>query len=116
MRELRLAIRFTCSSYLNLFLVCTMNPLLPHMHHIYPLSIYQLAILRKQVVRILCSSPCWTEPPLRQEVVEYMLDGGSQMWSLRKAKAIFRLFYPSNLKKFNIYKNDSGSKTFTKMT
>lgn len=53
MGELQLAIRFTCSSYLSLFLVYTMNPLLPEMHHIYPLSIYQLDILRKQAVRIL---------------------------------------------------------------
>ncbi|TYI41313.1 hypothetical protein ES332_A01G011100v1 [Gossypium tomentosum] len=90
MGELQLAIRFTCSSYLSLFLVYTMNPLLPHMHHIYPLSIYQLDILRKQAVRILCWSLSRTEPPLRQEVVEYMLDGGSPMWSLRKAKANFQ--------------------------
>ncbi|KAK8313514.1 hypothetical protein V6Z11_D01G113400 [Gossypium hirsutum] len=67
-----------------------MNPLLPQMHHIYSLSIYQLDILRKQAVRILCSSLSLNELPLRQEVVEYMLDGGSQMWSLRKAKANFQ--------------------------
>ncbi|MBA0788197.1 hypothetical protein Gotri_026378, partial [Gossypium trilobum] len=30
------------------------------------------------------------EPPLRQEVVGYMLDRGSQMWSLRKAKSNFQ--------------------------
>ncbi|TYI95632.1 hypothetical protein E1A91_D01G010800v1 [Gossypium mustelinum] len=81
MGELQLAIRFTCSSYLSLFLVYTMNPLLPQMHHIYPLSIYQLDILRKQAVRILCSSLSRTEPPLRQEVVD-----------LRKAKANFQRF------------------------
>ncbi|PPD94275.1 hypothetical protein GOBAR_DD08698 [Gossypium barbadense] len=45
---------------------------------------------RKQAVRILCSSLSLNELPLRQEVVEYMLDGGSQMWSLRKAKANFQ--------------------------
>ncbi|TYH86001.1 hypothetical protein ES332_D01G010900v1 [Gossypium tomentosum] len=62
MGELQLAIRFTCSSYLSLFLVYTMNPL-------------------KQAVRILCSSLSRTEPPLRQEVVD-----------LRKAKANFQRF------------------------
>ncbi|XVF24418.1 hypothetical protein REPUB_Repub13aG0126100 [Reevesia pubescens] len=90
MGEIQLAVRFTCSSYMNLFLAYAMNPLIPRMHHILPLSIYQLDSLRQQATRILCSRLSRTEPPLRKEVVEYMLDGGSQMWSLRKAKANFQ--------------------------
>ncbi|KAE8662569.1 multiple C2 and transmembrane domain-containing protein 1-like [Hibiscus syriacus] len=87
--EIQLAVRFTCTSYFNLFLIYTMNPLLPPMHHIYPLSIYQVDNLRKQAIHILCSSLSRTEPPLRSEVVEYMLNGGSTTYSLRKAKANF---------------------------
>ncbi|KAE8717845.1 AGAMOUS-like 26 isoform 1 [Hibiscus syriacus] len=87
--EIQLAIRFTCTSYFNLFLVYTMNPLLPPMHHIYPFSLYQLNSLREQATQILCSSLSRTKPLLRSEVVEYMLDGGSTTWSLRKAKANF---------------------------
>ncbi|KAE8727720.1 hypothetical protein F3Y22_tig00005406pilonHSYRG00443 [Hibiscus syriacus] len=86
--EIQLAIRFTCTSYFNLFLVYTMNPMLPPMHHIYPLSIYQLDSLREQATRILCLSLSRTEPPLRSEVVEYMLDGDARKWfdEIRKWK------------------------------
>ncbi|XWS65530.1 hypothetical protein CRYUN_Cryun05aG0121000 [Craigia yunnanensis] len=89
MGEIQLAVRFTCSSFLKLFLAYTMNPLFSKMHHILPLSIYQLDSLRQQATRILCLRLSRVEPPLRREVVEYILDGGSLMWSLRKGKANF---------------------------
>ncbi|OMO73056.1 C2 calcium-dependent membrane targeting [Corchorus olitorius] len=88
MGELQLSIRFTCPSYQAL---CKsyFRPLIPKMHIIFPLSVYQLDSLRQQTVEILSMRLTRTEPPLRKEVVECMLDADAQMWSMRRAKANF---------------------------
>ncbi|KAL5746906.1 hypothetical protein ACOSQ2_024203 [Xanthoceras sorbifolium] len=86
MGEIQLAVRFTCSSFFNLLQTYT-QPLLPKMHYIHPLSPYQIDSLRYQATRMLSSRLSRAEPPLRKEVVEYLLDVGSQMWSLRRGKA-----------------------------
>ncbi|KAK0574281.1 hypothetical protein LWI29_021002 [Acer saccharum] len=86
MGEIQLAVRFTCSSFFNLLQTYT-QPLLPKMHYIHPLSPLQIDSLRHQSTRLLSTRLSRAEPPLRQEVVEYLLDVGSQMWSLRRGKA-----------------------------
>ncbi|KAI9169971.1 hypothetical protein LWI28_020360 [Acer negundo] len=86
MGEIQLAVRFTCSSFFNLLQTYT-QPLLPKMHYIHPLSSSQINSLRHQSTRLLSMRLSRAEPPLRQEVVEYLLDVGSQMWSLRRGKA-----------------------------
>ncbi|PWA43086.1 Armadillo-like helical [Artemisia annua] len=86
MGEIQLAVRFTCVSLANLMQMYT-QPLLPNMHYVHPLSIFQQDSLRHQATQIVAMRLNRAEPPLRKEVVEYMLDVGSTMWSFRKSKA-----------------------------
>ncbi|XP_078432355.1 FT-interacting protein 3-like [Wolffia australiana] len=88
MGELQIAVRFAYSSLLNLMHVYA-QPLLPKMHYLHPLSVAQLDHLRHQATHIVSSRLARAEPPLRKEVVEYMLDVDSHMWSMRKSKANF---------------------------
>ncbi|KAK9283789.1 hypothetical protein L1049_012041 [Liquidambar formosana] len=88
MGEIQLAVRFTCSSLLNMLHVYS-HPLLPKMHYVHPLSVYQLDSLRHQATQIVSMRLSRAEPPLRKEAVEYMLDVGSHMWSMRRSKANF---------------------------
>ncbi|KAK2986358.1 hypothetical protein RJ640_026622 [Escallonia rubra] len=88
MGELHLAVRFSCANMLNVFHTYTM-PLLPKMHYAQPLSVNQLDSLRYQAMNVVASRLNRAEPPLGREVVEYMLDHDSHMWSMRKSKANF---------------------------
>lgn len=88
MGEVQLAVRFSCSSLLNMMHMYLL-PLLPKMHYLFPLSVTQLDNLRHQATQIVSMRLNRAEPPLRKEVVEYMLDVDSHMWSMRKSKANF---------------------------
>ncbi|XP_054811250.1 FT-interacting protein 3 [Prosopis cineraria] len=88
MGELQLAVRFTGSSLFNMLYMYS-QPLLPKMHYIHPLSVIQLDSLRHQATQIVSMRLSRAEPPLRKEVVEYMLDVDSHMWSMRRSKANF---------------------------
>ncbi|RZC88136.1 hypothetical protein C5167_015940 [Papaver somniferum] len=88
MGEIQLAVRFTCSSLLNMMHIYS-QPLLPKMHYIHPLSVTQLDNLRHQAHQIVSMRLSRAEPPLRKEVVEYMLDVDSHMWSMRRSRANF---------------------------
>lgn len=88
MGEIQLAVRFTCSSLVNMMHMYS-HPLLPKMHYIHPLTVSQLDSLRHQATQIVSTRLSRAEPPLRKEVVEYMLDVGSHMWSMRRSKANF---------------------------
>ncbi|KAM0998801.1 hypothetical protein FF1_005582 [Malus domestica] len=88
MGEIQLAVRFTCSSLINMLYMYS-HPLLPKMHYIHPLSVIQLDSLRHQAMQIVSMRLNRAEPPLRKEVVEYMLDVDSHMWSMRRSKANF---------------------------
>ncbi|XP_039142140.1 FT-interacting protein 7-like [Dioscorea cayenensis subsp. rotundata] len=88
MGEVQLAVRFTCSSLLNMMYMYS-QPFLPKMHYLHPLSVTQLDMLRHQATQIVSMRLSRAEPPLRKEVVEYMLDVDSHMWSMRKSKANF---------------------------
>ncbi|KAG8389052.1 hypothetical protein BUALT_Bualt02G0189200 [Buddleja alternifolia] len=88
MGEIHVAVRFSCTSYLNMLHKYT-HPLLPKMHYVHPLSVIQLDILRHQAIQIVGARLGRSEPPLKKETVEYMLDVGSHIWSVRKAKANF---------------------------
>ncbi|WOK93949.1 hypothetical protein Cni_G02650 [Canna indica] len=55
----------------------------------------QLDSLRYQAMNIVAARLGRVEPPLRKEVVEYMLDVESHMWSMRRSKAnFFRIMAP----------------------
>ncbi|KAL4612108.1 hypothetical protein ACB092_08G174800 [Castanea dentata] len=88
MGEIQLAVRFTCLSLINMLHIYS-HPLLPKMHYIHPLSVLQLDSLRHQAMQIVSMRLSRAEPPLRKEVVEYMLDVDSHMWSMRRSKANF---------------------------
>ncbi|EPS65173.1 hypothetical protein M569_09603 [Genlisea aurea] len=88
MGELHLAIRFSCTSMLNMVHLYA-RPLLPKMHYKMPLSMPQLDKLRPQAVSIVAARLSRAEPPLRREVIEYMTDADSHFWSMRRSKANF---------------------------
>lgn len=88
MGELHLAIRFSSTSLINMLYLYS-RPLLPKMHYIRPLSVMQLDMLRHQAVQIVAARLSRMEPPLRKEVVEYMSDVDSHLWSMRRSKANF---------------------------
>uniref|UniRef100_A0A453DLN0 non-specific serine/threonine protein kinase n=1 Tax=Aegilops tauschii subsp. strangulata TaxID=200361 RepID=A0A453DLN0_AEGTS len=86
--ELHLAVRFTCKSWTKM-LAMYGKPLLPKMHHTNPISVPQLDYLRFQAIQMVATRLGRSEPPLHREVVEYMLDVDSHMFSLRRSKANF---------------------------
>jgi hypothetical protein len=86
--ELHLAVRFTCTAWANMLGMYT-KPLLPKMHYTHPISVLQLDYLRFQAMQQVATRLGRAEPPLRREVVEYMLDVDSHMFSLRRSKANF---------------------------
>ncbi|KAI8574330.1 hypothetical protein RHMOL_Rhmol01G0346000 [Rhododendron molle] len=88
MGELHLAVRFSCANMMNV-LHSYARPLLPKMNYVHPLSVNQLDILRHQAMNVVAARLSRAEPPLGREVVEYMLDHDSHMWSMRKSKANF---------------------------
>ncbi|XP_078441416.1 FT-interacting protein 7-like [Wolffia australiana] len=86
--ELHLAIRFTCTAWVNTVALYA-RPLLPKMHYQQPIPVAQLDHLRRQAMEIVASRLARAEPPLRREAVQYMLDVDSHMFSLRRSKANF---------------------------
>lgn len=88
MGEVHLAIRFSCTSFANMMYIYS-RPLLPKMHYVRPFSVMQLDMLRHQAVNIVAARLGRAEPPLRKEVVEYMSDVDSHLWSMRRSKANF---------------------------
>ncbi|PHT65001.1 hypothetical protein T459_29426 [Capsicum annuum] len=88
MGELQLAFRFTCLSLANIIYLYG-HPLLPKMHYLHPFTVNQVDSLRYQAMNIVAVRLGRAEPPLHKEVVEYMLDVDSHMWSMRRSKANF---------------------------
>ncbi|XP_074305369.1 FT-interacting protein 3-like [Silene latifolia] len=86
MGELQLAIRFSCTSMFNLLQIYS-NPILPQMHYTHPLSSHQQVSLRHQATQLLASRLGRSEPPVRKEVVEYLLDYDSNLWCMRRTLA-----------------------------
>ena len=90
MGEIHLAVRFSWPflSSLNMYQLY-LTPLFPLHHHILPLSPTQCDNLRKQAVHVIAQGLSRAEPPLTKEVVFYMLDMRSDIWSIRKGRANF---------------------------
>ncbi|GAB2216636.1 hypothetical protein Droror1_Dr00024412 [Drosera rotundifolia] len=59
------------------------------MHYLHPFTVIQVDNLRYQAMNIVATRLGRAEPPLRKEVVEYMLDVDSNLWSMRRSKANF---------------------------
>jgi hypothetical protein len=62
------------------------------MHYACPIPVLQVDMLRHQAVQIVAARFSRMEPPLRKEVVEYMTDFDSHLWSMRRSKANFFRF------------------------
>lgn len=88
MGELVLAVRFTTVSLAHMIQIYG-QPLLPKMHYLHPFTVNLVENLRYQAMNIVASRLSRAEPPLRKEVVEYMLDVDSHVWSMRRSKANF---------------------------
>ncbi|CAK9238618.1 unnamed protein product [Sphagnum troendelagicum] len=86
MGELELAVRLSCASTLNL-MHAYLQPQLPRMHFFYPLDPKHLEILRVAAMNIVALHLMRAEPPMRQEVVQFMLDTEAERWSMRRSKA-----------------------------
>ncbi|CAJ2633627.1 unnamed protein product [Trifolium pratense] len=93
MGELELAFKFTCPTMLSVwkpsfdvFIMYTM-PILPSQHFSHPLSPAQFYRLRKQIITLVSLNMSKAEPPLRREVIDYMLDSREKQWSVRRWRA-----------------------------
>lgn len=84
--ELHLAVRFTCTAWGNMVTQYG-KPLLPKMHYVQPISVRHIDWLRHQAMQIVAVRLSRAEPPLRREIVEYMLDVDQHMFSMRRSKA-----------------------------
>ncbi|CAN8265762.1 unnamed protein product [Cochlearia groenlandica] len=86
--DLQISVRFTTLSLTNIIYNYG-HPLLPKMHYLFPFTVNQVDGLRYQAMNIVATRLGRAEPPLRKEVVEYMLDVDSHLWSMRRSKANF---------------------------
>ncbi|KAL5837359.1 hypothetical protein ACOSQ3_014528 [Xanthoceras sorbifolium] len=86
MGEIEIAVRFSSSSWLSLIQAYA-SPMLPRMHYVRPLGPAQQDILRHTAMRIVTARLARSEPPLGQEVVQFMLDSDTHVWSMRRSKA-----------------------------
>uniref|UniRef100_A0A5B6YP03 C2 domain-containing protein n=1 Tax=Davidia involucrata TaxID=16924 RepID=A0A5B6YP03_DAVIN len=87
MGEIELAVRFARAIPTLDFLQVYSQPLLPMMHHIKPLGVVQQDMMRVTAVKLVAAHLSRSEPPLRRDVVMYMLDADSQAFSMRKVRA-----------------------------
>lgn len=86
MGEVEIAIKFVREAPTLDILHVYSQPLLPLMHHIKPLGMIQQDMLRNTAVKIVAAHLSRSEPPIRREVVLYMLDSESQAFSMRRVR------------------------------
>ncbi|GAA0183347.1 transferase [Lithospermum erythrorhizon] len=86
MGEIEIALRFSCSSWISLIQAYA-NPILPRMHYVKPLGPSQQDILRHTAMKLVTARLARSEPALGHEVVQFMLDTDTHMWSMRRSKA-----------------------------
>ncbi|CAK9181044.1 unnamed protein product [Ilex paraguariensis] len=87
MGEIELVVRFAHVTPTLDFLHVYSQPVLPIMHHIKPLDVVQQDMLRSTTVKIMVAHLSRSEPPLGREVVTYMLNADSHVFSMRKVRA-----------------------------
>ncbi|XP_004499525.1 multiple C2 domain and transmembrane region protein 14-like [Cicer arietinum] len=86
MGEIEIAMIFSYSSWLSLMQSYT-SPILPRMHYVRTFGPTQQDILRHIAMKIVTIWLARSEPPLGHEVVQFMLDSDTHMWSIRRSKA-----------------------------
>ncbi|XP_022925217.1 protein QUIRKY isoform X2 [Cucurbita moschata] len=87
MGELEIAVRFVRTAPPFDFIHVYSQPLLPLMHHVKPLGIRQQEQLRIAAVETVVGNLSRSEPPLRREIILFMLDAESHGFSMRKVRA-----------------------------
>ncbi|XP_022966146.1 protein QUIRKY isoform X2 [Cucurbita maxima] len=87
MGELEIAVRFVRTAPQFDFIHVYSQPLLPLMHHVKPLGIRQQEQLRIAAVETVVGHLSRSEPPLRREIILFMLDPESHGFSMRKVRA-----------------------------
>ncbi|XP_047957610.1 protein QUIRKY [Salvia hispanica] len=88
MGKIELAVRFVRSTPTLDFLHVYSQPLLPAMHHLKPLGMLQQEALRSAAVKIVATHLSRSEPPLRREVVNHVLEqDGANAFSMRRVRA-----------------------------
>ncbi|KAI6673569.1 hypothetical protein NL676_001475 [Syzygium grande] len=85
--EVEIAVRFARTAPTLDVLHVYSQPLLPLMHHVRPLGVVQQELLRSAAAKIMAAHLSRSEPPLKREVVLYMLDADSHAFSMRKVRA-----------------------------
>ncbi|XP_071696134.1 multiple C2 domain and transmembrane region protein 14 [Rutidosis leptorrhynchoides] len=86
MGEIEIAVRFSCSSWISL-LQAYSTPMLPRMHYVRPMGPMQQDMLRHNAMKIVTARLARSEPALGQEVVQFMLDSDTHIWSMRRSKS-----------------------------
>ncbi|GMH23018.1 hypothetical protein Nepgr_024861 [Nepenthes gracilis] len=86
MGDIELAVRFVRSTTTLDVLHMYTQSILPLMHHIQPLAVGNQEMLRSTAVKIIAAHLSRAEPPLRREIVLYMLDADSYAFSMRKVR------------------------------
>lgn len=84
--EIELVVRVTCIKRFNMMQIYIM-PLLPKLHYLKPFQVRHVETLREAAMRIVISRLARSEPPVRAEVVKFMLDVDAYRWSYRRSKA-----------------------------
>lgn len=84
--DIELVVRLTCIKRLNIMQAYVM-PLLPKMHYQRPFNVRHVDSLREVAMKIVISRLARSEPPVRPEVVKFMLDVDAYRWSYRRSKA-----------------------------
>jgi hypothetical protein len=86
MGSLDLAIRFTYPSAIPL-LKQYLKPVLPAMHYFDPIDTDAAEKLRIAAMNLVADRLEKYEPPMRREVVEYMLDTDEMLFTMRRMRA-----------------------------
>lgn len=87
MGEVEVAVRFSCPALLPDTCAIYAQPMLPRMHHLRPIGVPQQEALRGAAIKMVAGWLARSEPPLGPEVVRYMLDADSHVWSMRRSKS-----------------------------
>jgi len=66
-----------------------MHVLSLNLSYLNQISPYVHLEVRKQTIELVRSNMSKAKPPLRSEVVDYMLDSHETVWSMRRCKADF---------------------------
>ncbi|EFJ38226.1 hypothetical protein SELMODRAFT_403140 [Selaginella moellendorffii] len=86
MGELEITVRLATTTLIHV-LQAYFQPPLPKLHYTRPLPVAEQEMLRIEAIRIVAGRLGRAEPPLRQEVIRYMLDTESNMFSMRRSRA-----------------------------